>query len=47
MKVGDTYEAIAGCRKRFEEDCQTKWNNELNFGGEPHRRGVNVLTAAP
>lgn len=39
--VGDTYSAIAGDRKRFEEDCRDKFSNELNFGGEPHRRGLN------
>lgn len=47
IQVGDAYTAIAGCRLRFEEDCRDKYGNELNFGGEPHRRGVNVLTAAP
>jgi uncharacterized phage protein (TIGR02218 family) len=47
IQAGDGYIAIAGCRMRFEEDCRDKYGNELNFGGEPHRRGVNVLTAAP
>lgn len=35
IAVGDTYEAIPGCRKRFQEDCKTKWNNGNNFGGAP------------
>ena len=47
VQIGDTYIAIAGCRKRYEEDCGTKHSNTVNFGGEPHRRGVNSLTAAP
>ena len=42
--VGDTYRAIAGCRKRLEEDCFAKFNNVLNFQGEPHRKGQNDLT---
>lgn len=33
--VGDTYSLTPGCRKRFEEDCKTKWNNGPNFGGFP------------
>lgn len=45
--VGDTYTVIAGCRKRLAEDCATKFNNVLNFVGEPHRPGIDTLTAAP
>lgn len=33
--TGDAYELVPGCRKRLEEDCKTKWNNVLNFGGFP------------
>ncbi len=44
VAVGDTYSVIAGCRKRLSEDCVTKFNNVLNFGGEPHRQGLNDLT---
>lgn len=47
IQVGDTYEAIAGCRKRLEEDCRDKFDNVLNFVGEPHRLGRNDLTASP
>lgn len=46
VQVGDTYSVIAGCRKRFEEDCRDKFSNELNFGGEPHGDGIDKLTAA-
>ena len=44
LAIGDTYTAIAGCRKRFTEDCQAKFDNVLNFVGEPHRKGLNDLT---
>ena len=47
VAVGNTYSVIAGCRKRLAEDCVTKFNNVLNFGGEPHRQGINDLTGAP
>lgn len=32
-EAGHTYTMIPGCRKRGIEDCKTKWNNILNFGG--------------
>lgn len=35
-QVGDQYEMIPGCRKRFAEDCVAKWSNGKNFGGHPH-----------
>jgi len=35
--VGDTFTAVAGCRKRLTEDCKTKFGNVINFQGEPHR----------
>lgn len=35
-EIGDQYQMIAGCRKRFDEDCGTKWSNKINFGGKPH-----------
>lgn len=47
VAIGHTYTAIAGCRKRIDEDCIAKFANGLNFQGEPHRRGLNNLTAAP
>ncbi len=47
VEVGDTYTAVPGCRKRLEEDCRDKFNNVLNFVGEPHRAGLNNLTSAP
>jgi uncharacterized phage protein (TIGR02218 family) len=40
---GDTYTAIVGCRKRAFEDCRDKFNNIVNFGGEPHKARVDFL----
>ncbi len=31
--VGNAYTMTPGCRKRHLEDCKTKWNNLVNFGG--------------
>ena len=45
--VGDTISAVAGCRKRRDEDCVSKFNNVLNFQGEPDAPMVDALTAPP
>lgn len=47
IQVGDTGTAIVGCRKRLEEDCLDKFDNVLNFGGEPHRQGLDDVTQSP
>jgi uncharacterized phage protein (TIGR02218 family) len=47
VQVGDTYSVIAGCRKRLDEDCVTKFSNAVNFQGEPHRPTIDELTATP
>lgn len=47
MEVGDTYTITAGCRKRLLEDCRDKFDNILNFQGEPHRPTMDELTSAP
>lgn len=47
VQIGDTYSVIAGCRKRLDEDCFTKFDNALNFQGEPHRPTVDELTSSP
>lgn len=44
VAVGNTFTAIAGCRHRLAEDCATKFNNVLNFQGEPHLPGLDALT---
>lgn len=43
IQVGDTFTAVAGCRKRLE-DCRDKFDNVLNFQGEPHRPLTDDLT---
>jgi uncharacterized phage protein (TIGR02218 family) len=43
VQVGDAYVALAGCRKRFEADCVTKFNNAVNFRGEPHVPGLDAM----
>lgn len=45
--VGNAFTAKAGCQKRLIEDCKTKFNNLLNFGGEPHLPGVDALIKPP
>lgn len=45
IAAGDGYTATAGCRLRFQEDCITKFNNAINFGGEPNKRNPDTLTA--
>ena len=47
VQVGDTFTAVAGCRKRLLEDCKTKFNNVVNFQGEPHRPTVDSITSPP
>ena len=47
LTVGDSVTVVAGCRKRLLEDCKAKFNNVLNFGGEPHVPGADLLMADP
>lgn len=47
IQVGDHLQALAGCRKRLQEDCRDRFDNVLNFQGEPHLPGVDALTAPP
>jgi uncharacterized phage protein (TIGR02218 family) len=47
VSVGNAFSAIAGCQKRHITDCKTKFNNLLNFGGEPDLPGVDALIRAP
>jgi uncharacterized phage protein (TIGR02218 family) len=34
--VGDTFEIYAGCKHRHAEDCSLKFDNSINFQGEPY-----------
>ncbi len=44
--IGDTFTVYPGCRKRLAEDCVGKFNNVLNFQGEPHLPGVDQLAGS-
>lgn len=44
IQVGDSYSVHAGCRKRLAEDCVGKFNNVINFQGEPHLPGIDQIT---
>jgi uncharacterized phage protein (TIGR02218 family) len=39
---GDEFEIVAGCQKRFAEDCIAKFANGVNFRGFPHLPGSRV-----
>lgn len=43
IQVGDTFQVIAGCRKRLE-DCRDKFSNILRMVAEPHRPPIDQLT---
>lgn len=36
IAIGDQYEMIPGCMKRFMADCVGKYGNGINFNGHPH-----------
>jgi uncharacterized phage protein (TIGR02218 family) len=40
--IGDSYDAVAGCDKAFET-CVVRFNNALNFRGEPHVPGTDKI----
>lgn len=53
IQVGDTFEAVAGCRKRLTEDCITKHDNESNsytqtlrYGGHPFLADESITFSA-
>lgn len=43
---GATIELIEGCDKRLET-CATRFGNAINFRGEPHLPGNDLLTRYP
>jgi uncharacterized phage protein (TIGR02218 family) len=47
IQVGDSYSMIPGCRKRLIEDCRDKFNNVVNFRGEPYVPGMDAITRGP
>jgi uncharacterized phage protein (TIGR02218 family) len=42
IQVGDAYTAKAGCDKAFAT-CKNKFNNTINFRGEPHVPGFDEM----
>jgi len=42
IQVGDTFDIIAGCDKT-RETCHSKFNNIINFRGEPDVPGTDKL----
>jgi uncharacterized phage protein (TIGR02218 family) len=42
IAVNDTFVIVAGCTKRFTEDCIAKFANAVNFRGFPHLPGSRV-----
>lgn len=49
IQIGDTFTIVAGCRKRFDEDCVAKFSNGINYGGEKDKptRDDLISTATP
>lgn len=45
--IGDTFSVVAGCLKRANEDCRDKFNNIINFRGEPHLPGMFKISQTP
>jgi uncharacterized phage protein (TIGR02218 family) len=43
IEVGDEYTIQAGCGKRYTEDCIGRFNNGINFRGEPHLPGMDKI----
>lgn len=41
--TGETYTMTEGCSRRFQEDCVERFNNAVNFRGEPWLRGTDAL----
>lgn len=39
IQVGDRFQYIRSCQKRFNEDCQLRYDNVINFRGFPHLPG--------
>ena len=42
VAVSDTFKAVAGCDKTFTT-CYSKFNNAVNFRGEPHVPGMDKM----
>lgn len=42
LNIGDEFNVMAGCDKIFETCCD-KFNNAINFRGEPHLPGIDII----
>jgi uncharacterized phage protein (TIGR02218 family) len=40
--VGNSFSLVAGCDKSFTT-CAEKFNNAINFRGEPHVPGIDKM----
>lgn len=47
IQIGDTFTIVAGCRKRWEEDCKGKFDTIITFGGEKDKSIRDTLIAVP
>ena len=47
IRIGDAFDIHAGCAKRVQADCKTKFDNVKNFDGEPFLPGENAATEFP
>ena len=43
VALGDTAMLEAGCDRRFAESCVAKFQNGINFRGEPHLPGTDAI----
>jgi len=46
LAVGDAYSLTPGCGKRAIEDCYSRYNNVINFRGEPYGPGMDEMLKA-
>jgi len=47
IQIGDSAQLVGGCRKRRTEDCAQKFDNVLNFGGEPDKPKIADVVSKP
>jgi uncharacterized phage protein (TIGR02218 family) len=47
IQVGDTFSIVPGCDKRLNPSCLTKFDNILNFRGEPSVPGQDAVLYYP
>jgi uncharacterized phage protein (TIGR02218 family) len=43
IAIADTFTIVAGCTKRFAQDCVAKFGNGVNFGGFPKIPGIDKM----